>query len=194
MTTNVERWLREDGKTFLEDIGIKRGQIVLDFGCGVGHYTIPASKVVSEEGKVYALDKDREVINQLMEKAELEGLKNIVPLYSQSKISLKDEYVDLILIYDVLHYNNLMERNKIYDESYRVLKNGGLLSVYPKHCKLDEPLWNLSDTELEDIIKEIEGAKFNFEGKFYKKLIHNNGYNMGYVLNFTKNKKEGVPL
>lgn len=75
MRTDIERWLREEGEVFLEDIGIKRGQIILDFGCGVGHYTIPAAKVVGKRGRVYALDKDGEVLNQLMQTAESEGLK-----------------------------------------------------------------------------------------------------------------------
>ena len=189
METDIERWLRGEGKVFLEDIGIKRGQSILDFGCGTGHYTIPAAKVVGEEGQVYALDKDREVLNKLMQRVGSEGLKNIVSIGNQSeelKINLEDESVDVILLYDILHYLDVMERNKIYNESYRALKNGALLSVYPKHDKLDEPLWNLSDMRLEDVIEEIESAKFNFEGKFYKKLIHDNNYSKGYILSFTK--------
>ena len=189
MEADVKEWLKEAGKVFLKDIGIKKGHIVLDFGCRVGHYTIPAAKVVGKQGRVYAMDKDIESLNELMRTAKTEGLKNIVPMHSQSaelKINLKDESVDLVLLYDILHYMDVTERSKIYNESYRVLKNDALLSVYPKHNKLDEPLWNLSDMQLEDVIKEIESAKFHFDGKFYKKLIHDNSYNMGYTLTFIK--------
>jgi ubiquinone/menaquinone biosynthesis C-methylase UbiE len=186
---DVKEWLKEKGKEFLKDIGIKEGQVVLDFGCNVGHYTIPAAEVVGEEGRVYAIDKDIESLNELMRTAKIKGLRNIVPILIQSsdlKINLKDESVDVILLYDVLHYIDAMGRNKIYNESYRILKNDGLLSVYPKHNKSDEPLWNLSNMQLEDVIKEIESTKFRFERQFYKKLIHNNIYNMGYILNFIK--------
>ncbi len=191
MTTGagVKEWLRGSGVIFLENIGIKEGQILLDFGCNVGHYAIPAAKVVGKKGKVYAADNDMKSLNELIETAKREKLTNIVPMHTQSaksRINLKDESVDVILLYDVLHYMDALERNQIYDESYRVLKTYALLSVYPKHNKLDEPLWNLSDMKLEDIIKEIESAKFNFEGQFYKKLIHDDNYNMGYILNFTK--------
>jgi hypothetical protein len=79
-----------------------------------------------------------------------------------------------------------VEREKMYVECHRILKNGALLSVYPKHNKSDEPLWNLSDMQLEDITKEIEDVKFKFEGQFHKNLIHDDNYNMGYILNFTK--------
>ena len=189
MEADVKEWLKEKGTVFLKNIGIKEGQVILDFGCNVGHYTIPAAKVVGKQGRVYAMDKDIKSINELTGIAEGEGLKNIVPMHSQSaelKINLKDEFVDVVLLYDILHYMDVTERNKIYKESYRVLKTDALLSVYPKHNKLDEPLLNLSDMQLEDVVKEIESAKFHFEGKFYKKLIHDNNYNMGYILNFTK--------
>jgi len=61
----------------LEKIGIRRGQTVLDFGCGYGIYTIPAAKIVGEQGRVYALDKDKEALDDLMRKAESAGLRNI---------------------------------------------------------------------------------------------------------------------
>lgn len=189
METEVENWLDKNGMAFLRNIGIKERQVVLDFGCNVGHYTIPAAKVVGEKGKVYAVDSDAKSLNNLMRIAKRENLKNIVPMHTQSaglKINLKDETVDVILLYDILHYMDSMERNKLYKEAYRVLKVDALLSVYPKHNKLDEPLWNLSDVELGDIIKEIEGIKFNFEGQFYKKLIHDDNYNKGNILNFRK--------
>ncbi len=189
MEKDVKEWLKESGIIFLKNIGIKKGKVILDFGCSVGHYAIPAAKLVGEKSKVYAVDNDIKSLNELMEIAKRENIENIVPMHAQStelKINLKDESVDVILLYDILHYMDVIQRNKIYNESYRILKNDALLSVYPKHNKLDEPLWNLFDVRLEDVIKEIESAKFNFEGQFYKKLIHDDKYNMGYILNFTK--------
>ena len=47
----------------LKDVGIKAGQVVLDFGCGSGTYTVPAARTVGDKGKVYALDKDSKVLN-----------------------------------------------------------------------------------------------------------------------------------
>jgi len=61
----------------LQKAGIKRGKTVLDFGCGSGTYTIPAAKIAGKEGKVYALDKDKKVLDELMQKAEYAGLENI---------------------------------------------------------------------------------------------------------------------
>lgn len=189
MEIDVENWLNRGGEAFLEDIGIKKGEVVLDFGCGAGYYTIPAAKVVRKDGKVYAMDKDIESMQRLMEIAKTKGLKNIIPIHTKSeelKINLESESIDTVLLYDVLHYMEALERKKIYEEIYRILKTGGILSVYPKHRKSDEPLWNLSDMELDDVIEEINSRYFYLQRKFYKKLLHNGNYNTGYILNFRK--------
>lgn len=189
MEIEVKEWLNGEAEVFLKDIGIKKDDIILDFGCGDGPYTISAAKVVSKEGKVYAMDKDIESINKLMEMAKTEGLKNITPLHTKSeelKIDLESESIDAVLLYDVLHYMGALERKRIYEEIYRILKTGSLLSVYPKHCKSDEPLGNLSDMELDDVIGEINSRYFYLQRKFYKKLLHNYHYNRGYILNFRK--------
>ncbi|MDY6794067.1 MAG: class I SAM-dependent methyltransferase [Actinomycetota bacterium] len=189
MTTVVESWLEYEGKAFLEDIGIKRGQSILDFGCGSDHYTIPAAKVVGGAGVVHALDKDGEALDQVAQLRESRGLEDIVRIRYQPEgleIGLEDEPIDLMLLYDVLHYLNPGERVRVYNNAHRVWKADAILSVYPKHCKSDEPLWNLADLELEDIVKEIEGAGFHLERKLFKKLVHDEGFDNGYILNYGK--------
>jgi len=188
METDVQNWIEREGEVFLKDMGVRKGQLVLDFGCGVGHYTIPAAKVVGKEGKVYAVDKDREALDKLTEMAESKGLKNILIIKTSGdlKIDLKDRSIDVVLLYDVLHYMKAQERKEIYGEVYRILKNDGLLFVYPKHHKCDESLWNLADMKLEDVIKEIESANFYVKRKCLKTLIHDDNYDEGFILNFTK--------
>jgi len=191
MENNVKKWLRGEGEAFLKDIGIRKGQTILDFGCGVGRYTIPAAKVTGKEGKVYAIDKDMDALQQLMQRAKSEGFKNVVPIKTSGelKINLENESVDVVLLYDVLHYMDVKERRKIYDEVYRILKSDGFFSVYPKHLKSDGALWNLSGMELEAIVKEIKREKFYFERKFFKSLIHDDNYDKGYILKFKKERE-----
>ena len=179
MATDFDKWLKCEGEIFLKNIGIKKGQVILDFGCGVGHYTIPASKVVGKDGRVYAVDKDKKALDQLRQIAESEGLRNIVPICNQSgklKIDLENESIDVLLLYDVLHYYYFEtdERKKLLKEIHRIAKANALISIFPKHM------------ELEVIEKEVKNAGFYLERKLFKKLIHDDSYDKGYILNFRK--------
>ena len=189
MNAEMEKWEREGGIKFLEKIGIKPGQIVLDFGCRVGHYTIPIAKIVGKKGKVYALDKDKQSLNELRKKAVEEGLENITLIESigDLKIPLEDESVDIILLYDILHLVD--DRRKLYEEAHKVLRKGKLLSVYPKHNKFDSPGWGLKNLNLEDIKKEIVSCGFYFDRKYCDVISHDDEFNKGCILNFIKDKK-----
>lgn len=184
MESNVEMWLEKDGEEFLKAVGVEGGQIVLDFGCGEGHYAIPAAEVVGERGKIYAVDKDKQALNQLVQLIKKNNIKNIEVIKEESKTSLESNSVDFILCYDVVHY--IKSRKSIYHEFHRVLKSKGIFSLYPKHHKNDYPLMELAHTKLEDVIKEVEEAGFSLQDKFLKKLIHDDYYNDGYILNFIK--------
>ena len=182
MKSDIERWLKASGEIYLKDIGIKKGQTILDFGCGDGHYTIPAAKVVGKNGLVYAQDKDKGTLDELIKRARVEGLENIrvIRTKGELKIDLKNKSLDAVLLYDVLHFHTLKERRKIYAEAYRILKNGALLSVFPRHHK------EYMHLKLEEVKKEIEKANFSFESKFFKRLIHDDDYVKDYGFNFRK--------
>lgn len=186
MEDSVKKWIEHDGEKFLAGIGIKRGQSVLDFGSGEGHYTIPASKVVGKDTKVYALDKDRVALDKLDKTAEKSNIKNIELIRKDSEIPLEDNSLDAVLCYDVIHYQSRKQRIAVYNEIHRVLRKGALFSVYPKHHKEDYPLMELADINLESVVKEIEKVGFILERKLLKTLLHDEYYNEGYILNFRK--------
>jgi len=71
----MERWESKEGVEFLRKAGIRKNHIVLDFGCGVGHYTIPAARIVASTGFVYALDKEQQAVSKLRQKAQANNLK-----------------------------------------------------------------------------------------------------------------------
>lgn len=132
--------LEPDIIRILKRIGIKTGVSVLDFGCGSGTYTIPVAKIVGKQGRVYALDKDKNALDNLMKKAELAGLKNIKKMATSGEleIELPDESVDVSLIFDVFHryyFPQIEDRKRLLDEIYRIIKIDGFLSVWTKHME-----------------------------------------------------------
>jgi ubiquinone/menaquinone biosynthesis C-methylase UbiE len=163
----------------LQEIGIRRGQTVLDFGCGSGTYTIPAARIVGEQGRVYALDKDKEALDKLMEKAESAGLKNIERMETSGKleIELADKSVDVVLLFDVFHphyFPQAGDRRRLLGEIYRIMKPSACISVWPKHM----------ESETED---EVRNANFHLEKELPETLIHDNkNLEKGKILNFGK--------
>jgi ubiquinone/menaquinone biosynthesis C-methylase UbiE len=163
----------------LKRIGIKMGQIVLDFGCGSGTYTIPVAKIVGKKGRVYALDKDNNALDNLMRKATLGRLENVRRMATSGDviIELPDESVDVTLLFDVFHryyFPQIADRRKLMDEIYRITKTQGFLSVWPKHME-------------SEVKGEIEGANFYLEKEYRGTLIHDNeDIETGKVMNFRK--------
>jgi len=169
----------------LQQIGIRRGHTVLDFGCGLGMYTIPVAQIVGEQGRVYALDKDNEALDELMQKAESAGLKNIKRMETSGKlgIDLADESADVILLFDVFHsfyFPQADDRKKLLGEIYRIMKPSAFISVWPKHMESEAK-------------GEIQSANFCLENEYSGTLIHDNkDRERGQILNFRKKWQNGM--
>ena len=178
MEIDVGKWLKQHGEKVLKEVGVTENQIVLDFGCGSGYYTIPATKIVGDKGKVYAMDKDKKCLEKVTKSAKSLKLRNIqiIATSGNLKIPLEDESVDVVLLYDIIHsyYFPPTTRKKLLREVYRISKYNALISVYPKHM------------ELQDAKEIIENANFVFERKLQKTLLHDNSLVQDYLLNFRK--------
>ena len=172
---DMDRWEKEDGVKFLRKVGLRPGQTVLDFGCGAGHY---------------AVDNEQQILKELQQKAKANNLKNvrIIETFGQIILDFESESIDVVLFYDVLHYFGKDDRKKLYQEALRVLKQDGLLSVYPKHIVGDEPIQEFRKLNLNDVKKEIENSDFCFNEKYCGAISHDDGLNQGCVLNFRKNE------
>ena len=188
MDNQMELWERDGGVRFLKGIGLRSCQKILDFGCRVGHYTIPAAKAVGSKGIVYAVDKESEALNELSRKVTAHNLTNVrvTKTSGQTELPLESWIIDVVLLYDVLQYFIKDERTKLYQEVFRILKQSGLLSVYPKHTSEDNPLMELQHLSSADIEREILSSGFQFERRYYRTISHDDGLNKGCVWNFRK--------
>ena len=187
MKSEAYRRMKHEGLTYNKELGIVAGQVIVDSGSNAGHYTIPAASVVDSEGTVYAIDQKKSTIDQLMKTAQSEGLDNIITIISSKPaIDLPIASVDAVLIYDVLHYLNTDERKKLYQSVNIVLKDHGILSVFPKHNRLDSPMWYLAELSVSDIVNEIENEHFLLVQKDEKRLIHDDYIETGMIINFKK--------
>lgn len=124
-------WLAAHARDVLVQLGVERGKVVLDFGCGPGKYCIPAAGLVGPEGTVYAVDKSEDALAAVAREAE--GLGNLTTLNTggRAALTVPDASCDLIIMFDVLQL--LDDWEALFSESRRVLKPGGRLSIFPMH-------------------------------------------------------------
>jgi len=172
----------------LKSVGVHTGDYLVDFGCGSGNYAIAAAKIVGTRGKVYAVDKDPGQLDIVQHRAASERLGNVkrINTSGQSDLPMEDACIDVVLVYDVLHSSYFpysVDRRKLLSEAQRVLKSGGLLSIYPTHLEGDPEL-NV------DVLKnEVEEAGFSGPRSQTGILVHSGSAQKDTILNFRKAKR-----
>jgi len=122
--TYRRRW--QNPEAILAEIGLKSNFTFMDIGCGEGFFTIPAARIVGKEGRVYGLDRDKEVISVLREKASKVGLANIdLRVGEAEETVLCNNCADIVFYGIVLHdfYNPM----KALKNAKKMLKPSGLL-------------------------------------------------------------------
>ncbi len=115
----------------IEKAGIKSGDIVLDYGCGPGSYSIAAAERVGVLGKVYAADIHPLAIKEVEEKAKKKKLTNIETIRTDCNTNIAANSVDIVTCFDVMH--GLSNSSDVLKEFHRVLKPGARLSLDDHH-------------------------------------------------------------
>jgi cyclopropane fatty-acyl-phospholipid synthase-like methyltransferase len=187
----IEEWEQIYGKKFVEKIGVSPGDSVIDFGCNIGRYSTVLAQMVGDHGVVYAIDSDKKPLDQLEKQIKNTELENRIKLIHSDKIpkEIEEESIDIVLLYDILHYLNQEERILLYQDIHDCLKSAtGILSIHPKHTKDDDfPYWNFKDMTIKDVVMEVESfGEFLYEKRVCDILWHRNSIISSCVYNFVK--------
>jgi len=150
-----EREKEEEPSKLLPKLNIKPGAAVVDIGAGSGYYTMRLAELVGDEGKVYAVDIQKEMLAIIRKKMRAQKRTNIVPVLSTiTDPKLPKEAIDLILLVDVYHeFSHPYEMTVKLIES---LKPGGRL-VFVEFRLEDEkvPIRLLHRMAEKQVIKEM---------------------------------------
>lgn len=112
----------------LGSLGIEAGDVVCDFGAGVGVHALPIAKLVGESGSVLAVDIQPEMLRMLEERAAEAGIAGIETIQNgPASTGLAPESVDLVLLVDV--YHELSHPQPVLTGLRRSLKAGGRVAL-----------------------------------------------------------------
>ena len=112
-------------------LGLKKGMVFIDLGCGYGTFTLAASSVVGVTGHVYAVDIDKGNIERVVVRAKERGLKNITALVgdmmAETWIKLSSHGADFVLLANVIH--GTRRRVNLLGRVKSALRVGGIVAV-----------------------------------------------------------------
>ena len=112
----------------LKIVALKKGERVLDIGCGDGKQTIPYAKKVGKTGVVIGTDISGELLEEAGEKAKQEKVRvQLIKHDANTGFDFEDDYFDVISCCFAIYY--LMDVEKFLLEVKRILKNGGRIFV-----------------------------------------------------------------
>jgi SAM-dependent methyltransferase len=107
---------------------LKPGETVLDLGSGGGFDCFLAAQAVGENGQVIGVDMTAEMVSKARAAAAREGIGNVeFRLGEIEHLPVADESVEVILSNCVINLSP--EKHKVFNEAFRVLKQGGRLTV-----------------------------------------------------------------
>jgi ubiquinone/menaquinone biosynthesis C-methylase UbiE len=115
----------------LRGADIRPGQIVLEVGCGTGYFTLPAARLIGEQGCLVALDLLSDSVELVSKKVQSADLKNVRVVKGDAlDTGLDAESFHTVLLFGVIPAP-MLPLPRLLSEMHRVLKVEGSLAVWP---------------------------------------------------------------
>ena len=155
---------------------LKEGETVLDLGSGAGFDSFLAAKKVGINGKVIGVDMTQEMIGKARENAKKGGYTNVeFRLGEIEKLPINDNSVDIIISNCVINLSP--EKNRVFQEAFRVLKPGGRLMI--SDIALLKELPEYIQNDVQAYVGCVSGAIKKDE---YLELIRKSGFQNTKIL------------
>ncbi len=117
-----------DPEQNIYQFSLMKGETVADFGAGSGFYSFAAAGAVGEDGRVYAIDVQKDLLERLKNQARnIRHLNNIEIIWADidnlGGTRLREESVDSVIAANV--FFQLEDKKNACLEIKRILKKGG---------------------------------------------------------------------
>ena len=173
---DIALWEKTDGKDLFLEMPIKQkaAPAVLDFGYGFGEQLFALSNAFPN-GKIYGIECYQACQKEVGEKIKTRGLKNIILINKevQNLQDFENDSLNLVVLFDVIHGGDGKTKYMLFEESHRILKDGGCLSILPVHLSNWRDREGKKKTYSSKMIQtEVESFGFEYAGTCSQKGVH----------------------
>jgi ubiquinone/menaquinone biosynthesis C-methylase UbiE len=117
---------------YINEFGIKKGNTVVDYGCGPGQYIKRASELAGDSGLVYAVDIHELAILSVEKLIKKYSLNNVTAIQTDGlTVGIADNVVDLLYALDMFHM--VKDPNSFLKEINRIIKKDCILIIEDGH-------------------------------------------------------------
>lgn len=149
--------------------GLKKGETVLDLGSGAGFDCFLAADKVGKDGRIIGVDMTPQMIGKARENAKKSKIKNVEFRIGEiESLPVADNSVDAVISNCVINLSP--DKQKVFQEIYRVLKPGGRIAI--SDIALNKKLPEKVQKSLDAYVGCISGALLVEE---YKKSVASSG-------------------
>jgi SAM-dependent methyltransferase len=149
---------------------LKEGETVLDLGSGAGFDCFLAANKVGKTGKVIGVDMTPEMLEKARKNARENNYSNVEFRMGEiENLPVADNYVDVIISNCVINLS--VDKKRVFQEAFRVLKPGGRLMV--SDIVLEKELPEVVRRSISAYISCVSGAMLEAD---YLGAIENAGF------------------
>jgi len=120
-----------DPKRVLDEFPVRKGEIVVDIGAGMGAYSLLIADLVGDHGSVYAAEVQLSYVDSLKKTAINEGLDNLHVIWADAELpngtKLAGGLADVIILTNVLF--TVEDKEGLVREIKRITKSGGRVLI-----------------------------------------------------------------
>ena len=134
---------------------VKSGMKVIDIGCAMGFFSLPAARIVGVNGSVICIDLQEKMLKSLGGKAKKAKLADVIETRKCTSNSLQINdltgQIDFALAFAVVH--EVKNKEKLFTEIHSSLKKGGKMLIA-------EPKFHISKENFDESIKIAQNTGF----------------------------------
>lgn len=156
----VEKFWKDRIQRVLNALRPTKGDFILDVGCGVGTFAFHSAKAgadaIGTDFSQEAIDIAKEIVSQYKIPGKVQFMKT-----DATRLPFEDSSFNKIVSADFFEHINRIQKKKVINEMYRVLKPGGTMVIYtPNRLKLKS---DIVGERIKALFKGKDRSRYNWE-------------------------------